>query len=106
MFIAQCCISSCKFTAGLGTDLRQPRWSAVSHFFYFSRQRPAILLSLSAQGEARLLFFALIAGDHAVFDVNHAVRMLSNIVLVSNQDNRVSLGVQVGEKRHDFTAGL
>jgi|SwirhisoilCB3_FD_contig_121_52664_length_2645_multi_4_in_0_out_0_1 hypothetical protein len=106
MSTAQCLYQVLQIHSRLGNRSASAALERGQSFFYFSRQRPAILLSLSAQGEARLLFFALIAGDHAVFNVNHAVRMLSNIVLVSNQDNRISLGVQVGEKGHDFAAGL
>src|SRR5450631_1153245 len=50
--------------------------------------------------------FALIAGDHAVLDVNHAMRVLRDVAFVGDQDDRVSLGLQAIKQRHDLNTGL
>src|ERR1700735_4045852 len=44
--------------------------------------------------------------DFAVTQTNDAMSMRGDIGLVSDQDNRVAFGVQLGEKSHDFLAGL
>src|SRR5216684_8202367 len=51
-----------------------------------------------------LLRDGLIGSDLAVADKDDAVRVLRNVMLVSHENDRVSLTVQVGEKRHDFFA--
>jgi len=48
----------------------------------------------------------LIAGDDPIFNVNHAMRVFGDIVLVRDQDDRVPLGLQTVEQRHDFEASL
>ncbi len=47
-----------------------------------------------------------ILGDHAVFDVDDAVGVLGDVVLVRHQYDRVAFGVQAIEQRHDLVAGL
>src|ERR1700751_2704924 len=48
----------------------------------------------------------LVAGNNAVFAVNHTVRVLGDIVLVRDQDDCVSLALQTVKQRHDFHASL
>lgn len=48
----------------------------------------------------------LIAGDHAVFDVDDTMRVFGDIVFVRDQDDRVALGLQTVEQCHDLEAGL
>ncbi len=52
----------------------------------------------------RLLLHGLVGSDLAVADENDAVRMLRDIVLVRNQNNRISLPVQILEEPHDLVA--
>ena len=53
-----------------------------------------------------LLFNGLVRGDFAVADMDDAVRVLGDIVLVSHQNDGVALGMEVREQRHDFVTGL
>ncbi len=48
----------------------------------------------------------LVAEYLAVADVDDAVRVFGDVVLVRDQDNRVALLVQAIEERHDLQAGL
>src|ERR1019366_6331351 len=48
----------------------------------------------------------LIAEDLAVANVDDAMRVLGDIVLVGDQDDGVALIVQTIEQRHNFHAGL
>ena len=49
---------------------------------------------------------AFVLGDDAVLDEHNAVRILRNIVLVRNQNNRIPLGLQAVEQRHNLQARL
>jgi hypothetical protein len=46
---------------------------------------------------SRLLLHGLVGSDFAVADMDDAVRMLRNVVLVRNQNDRVSLPIQILE---------
>src|SRR5215467_9745494 len=48
----------------------------------------------------------LVAGDHTVFDMNDAVRVSGDVVLVRDQDDGVAFGVQTVEQCHDLRPGL
>ena len=52
------------------------------------------------------LRFALIAGDHTIFDMDHAMGMLCNVIFMRDQNNGIAFAMQLGEQRHDFTSGL
>ena len=52
------------------------------------------------------LLLNFVALHNPVLDMDDAVCVLGNIVFMSDQDNRVALGVQTIEQRHDFKAGL
>src|SRR5262249_14865835 len=47
---------------------------------------------------------AFVAGNYAVFDVDYSVCVVGNVMLVRNEDDRVSLTLQPIEQRHDFHA--
>ena len=49
---------------------------------------------------------ALVAGNNAVLNVDDAMRVLGDIVLVRDQNDRVALGMQTIEQRHDLDASL
>jgi hypothetical protein len=49
---------------------------------------------------------AIITLDFAVTQTNDAMSMSGDIGLVGDQDDRVAFRVQLGEKSHDFLAGL
>src|SRR5271163_401159 len=51
------------------------------------------------------LFLALVALDYPVLDVDHAVSILGDVMLVSDQHDGVSLAVQAVEQGHDFRSG-
>ena len=53
-----------------------------------------------------LLSLPLIPRNHAIFNMNHSMRVLGDVVLVCDQHDRVSLGVQAIEQRHNFRARL
>src|SRR5260221_14369095 len=48
----------------------------------------------------------LVLGDHAVLDVDNAVGVLGDVVLVRDQHNCVAFRVQAVEQRHDLGSGL
>src|SRR5581483_7349298 len=48
---------------------------------------------------------ALVSGDDAILDVNHAMRIFGDVVFVGDQDNGVALLVQAIEQRHDLGTG-
>src|SRR3954468_8250166 len=54
----------------------------------------------------RLLFLAFVGADHAVANSDHAVRVLGDVVLVSDHDNGVPLRVQAVHEGHDLVAGF
>jgi hypothetical protein len=58
------------------------------------KRGPARLLSRCC---SRLLLHGLVGSDFAVADMDDAVRMLRNVVLVRNQNDRVSLPIQILE---------
>jgi hypothetical protein len=49
---------------------------------------------------------ALVAGDNAIFDENDAMRILGDIVLVSDQHDGISFCLKAIEDGHDFVSGL
>src|SRR5262249_12618817 len=53
-----------------------------------------------------LFFLAFVSGDYAILDEDNAMRILGDVMLVSDQDNRIALRLQAIEKSHDFVAGL
>src|SRR4029077_19080141 len=48
----------------------------------------------------------LVSGDHTIFNVDHAMRELSDVVLVRDQYDGVSLLLKTVEQSNDFSAGL
>jgi hypothetical protein len=50
--------------------------------------------------------FPFIFFHHAVFNVDHAMRVLSDIVLMRYQHDCISLRLQAIENRHNFISGL
>src|ERR1700746_2558952 len=75
-----------------------------------TKKRPATRLSgFPFQTKFALVAAAaalLIAGNHAVFNVNDTMCVLGNIVLVRDQDDRVPLGLQAVKQCHDFDTSL
>src|SRR5882672_7149222 len=55
--------------------------------------------------ESRLLLNRFVGSDFAVADVDDAVSVLGNVIFVGDQNDGVSLTVQIGEQGHDFLAG-
>lgn len=53
-----------------------------------------------------LLFHGLVGSNSTVGDVDDAVGMLRNVVFVGDQNDGVSLAMEILEQRHDFVAGL
>src|SRR5205085_8661588 len=48
----------------------------------------------------------LVARDHAVFDVNDAMRVFGDVMLVSYQNDRVSFALESVKQRHNLHARL
>jgi len=53
----------------------------------------------------RLLLY-LILGDHAVFDVDDAVGVLGDVVLMGDENDGIALRMQAIEQGHDLVTGL
>src|SRR5581483_12260086 len=53
-----------------------------------------------------ILSFDFVAFDQAVLDVDDAVGVLGDVMLVSYEHNGVALGVEPVEERHNFIPGL
>src|ERR1700730_5879410 len=66
------------------------------------------LKQFSGEGKSRivrlLLYYRFIGGDLAVADIDDAVCVLRDFVLVGYEDDGVSLSVKILEKRHDLFA--
>src|SRR6185436_17440685 len=56
--------------------------------------------------ETLSLFFSHVAGDYPVLDVDNAVCVFGDVVLMGDKHNRVSLGLQTIHQRHDFVSSL
>ena len=52
------------------------------------------------------LRISAVVSDHAVADVDDAVRVLRDIVFVRDHKDGIALAVQMVEERHDLIAGL
>src|SRR6266404_8092402 len=52
------------------------------------------------------LLHGLVGSDLAVADEDDAVRMSRNVVFVRNQDDRISLVIEILKQRHDLVPGL
>ena len=50
--------------------------------------------------------FPFVSRDQAVLEVDDAVSVLGDVVLVGDEHDGVSLGSQAVKHRHDFGAGL
>src|ERR1700722_20704358 len=50
--------------------------------------------------------FALVAGNYAVFDVNHAMRVFGNVAFVSHQNDGIALALEAVKQGHNFVASL
>ena len=73
------------------------------------QKRPAVRLGpISGKTSASVAVIAalLIAGYYAVFDMDDTVRVFGNVVFVRDQDDRVALGLQTVEQRHNLDASL
>ena len=53
-----------------------------------------------------VILASLVAGDDTVLDVNHAVSILGDIVLVSYENDGIALALKTVEQSHDLHAGL
>src|SRR6478609_4249751 len=60
------------------------------------------ILKDSAKSSRSFMSATLVAFDQAVAQPDHAVRMRRDVVLVRDQDDRVALGVQLAQYRHDL----
>ena len=52
------------------------------------------------------LSLSLVSFDHPIFDVNDAMGVLRDVVLVGYEDNGISLSVETVKQGHDVIAGL
>src|SRR3954469_20509656 len=81
------------------------RWRDASVWVSMVR-RSSMAQDYIAAGKAKLLFLAFVSANHAVADGDHAVCVLSDVVLVGHHDDGVSLSVQAVHQGHDLVAGL
>ena len=71
-----------------------------------SRTRRAITRQQLEAAPLCVLGVALVLLNHAVFDIDHAVSVFGDVVLVGHQHDRIALRLQSVEQRHDVIAGL
>jgi len=70
-------------------------------------KRPAVRLGAKPRSGCLAVVLApLVARDHAIFDVNHAMRIPCDIAFVRDQNDGVSLGLEAIKQSHDFDTGL
>ena len=62
------------------------------------KKRPTVKARRGINFATQLVILApLVAGDHAVFNVNDAMRVLGDIAFVRDQDDRVPFGTAGGQ---------
>ena len=84
-------------------DLEEPALGIQPLGKFRERSLAAKITRLSAEiryGVGLLAFFAFVAGDDAVFDVDDAVRVLGDVVFVGDEHDGVAFGVEAIEQSH------
>jgi hypothetical protein len=70
------------------------------------KRRPATWPGVAYKRVGRKLSLNLIPLDNAVLNMDDAMRVLRNVMLVGYQDNRISLRLQPVHQRHNLVSGL
>jgi len=80
-------------------------WHSVSAIIPEAPRSKEHQLSAWAISILRFTFF-LVALDHSIFNVDHAVSIFRDVMLVGDQHDRVAFAVQAVKQCHDFASGL